>query len=38
LEATWDERAKMLSKLKLIRRAQADFANIMMEDEIKEKK
>ena len=35
LEATWDERAKILSKLKQIRRAQADFQAIIGDEELK---
>ena len=33
LEATWPERAKMLSKLKQIRRAHSDFLSIIGDDE-----
>ena len=35
LESTWEERAKILSKLKQIRRAQSDFLSIIGEDEKK---
>ena len=35
LESDWTERAKMLSKLKQIKRAHADFLTIMGEEDAK---